>query len=108
MTDRPESHQFEKLIVHADADIQDLIPGYLTSRKKNVGDIRTALEQGDYDTVRTLGHNMKGSGGGYGFEGISEIGASMEESAKAGDAEAIQRLVVKLSDYLNRVEVIYE
>ena len=38
-----------------------------------------ALEQSDLETVRVLGHSMKGSGASYGFEGLTTIGASLED-----------------------------
>ena len=34
------------------------------------------------------GHQMAGTGGGYGFEPITEIGSALEESALAGDTRA--------------------
>ncbi len=39
--------------------------------------------RGDYATIRTLGHQMAGTGGGYGFDPITEIGGALEESALA-------------------------
>ena len=55
-----------------------------------------------------LGHSMKGAGGGYGFTGVSEIGRSIEEAAKERDASLIRMSMMKLTEYLDRVEVIYE
>lgn len=98
----------EKIIVQADAELQDIIPGFLENKRKDVKSIRAALEQGDYETVRILGHSMKGAGGGYGFDAITEIGASIEQSAKNKKSEEIIKQVDELSSYLERVEVVYE
>ena len=57
-----------------DEDLGDLIPGYLENRKKDVVEILNCLNRRDYETIRSLGHKMKGSGGGYGFDTITEIG----------------------------------
>ena len=35
-----------------------------------------------FDSLRTFGHNIKGSGGMYGFNEITEIGAVIEAAAK--------------------------
>ena len=50
----------------ADNDLADLIPGFLENRHKDVA-IQEAIEQGNYETIRVLGHTMKGAGGGYGL-----------------------------------------
>jgi hypothetical protein len=65
--------------------------------------LRFALEQGDYATIRTLGHQMAGSGAGYGFVQITEIGGTLEESALAGDAARIRDGVGALDRYLNNI-----
>lgn len=97
----------ERIVVHIDADLEDLIPGYLENRQKDIKNMKNALVKGDYDTVRILGHSMKGSGGGYGFDEISEIGKLIEESAKQKDDEAIRKLIERLSNYLERINIIY-
>jgi len=94
--------------VRVDADLQELIPGYLENRHTDVKAMLEALEQGDYETIRVLGHSMKGSGGGYGFDAITEIGSALERAAKAGDAEAIRQGVGTLQTYLQHVQVVYE
>jgi hypothetical protein len=55
-----------------------------------------ALEKQDFETIRILGHTMKGTGGGYGFDTISEMGRALEEAAKTQDTQAIYRGVATL------------
>lgn len=98
----------EKIVVHIDADLEDLIPGYLQKRQEDVKTIVDALERGDYETIRILGHTMKGTGGGYGFDAITDIGHALEDAAKTKNTEEIKRQVNELSSYLDRVEVVYE
>ena len=50
---------------------------------------------------------MKGSGGGYGFDEITDIGFKIETAAKEKNAGEILRQVHDLSDYLEKVEVVY-
>jgi HPt (histidine-containing phosphotransfer) domain-containing protein len=75
---------------------------------KDMEALREALERGDFETIRNLGHMMKGAGGGYGFPGITDIGRMLEESAKAGNAQEISRSIEALSAYMNSVEVVYD
>ncbi len=49
---------------------------------------------------------MKGSGGGYGFDGITEIGGEIETAAKRRDPVAIRIQADALSRYLARVEIV--
>jgi HPt (histidine-containing phosphotransfer) domain-containing protein len=98
----------EGTVVRIDPELQSLIPGYLENRRKDVAAISEAVEQGDYETVQRLGHSMKGSGGGYGFAAITEMGRSLEQAAKERNSEVIQRCSSELRTYLERVEVAYE
>lgn len=98
----------ERIIVHVDADLEDLIPGFLENRRKDIASMREALGRGDYQTIQILGHSMKGSGGGYGFSRISEIGHSLDQAATERDSDGIRKWVSELATYLERVEVVYQ
>lgn len=94
------------ITVPVDEDIIDLIPKYLENRRKDVRLLRRALNGGDFDTVRQLGHSMKGSGGGYGLNPVTDVGQGLEEAAKAMNAATAGQWLEKLEDFLNRVRVI--
>jgi len=108
MTQGTNIRNGERIIVIVDAEIEDLIPGFLENRRKDVKTLEQALAEGDYETIRTLGHAMKGAGGGYGFDAITDLGRSLEDAAKEGNTEEIRKRINELSDYLERVEVDYE
>ncbi|MBU2521344.1 MAG: Hpt domain-containing protein [Desulfobacteraceae bacterium] len=97
-----------KIIVRVDAEIEDLVPGFLQNRQNDIKKILEALDVGDYETIRVLGHSMKGSGGGYGFDAITDIGLSLEQAAKAKNSEEVRKWAEELSNYLENVEVAYE
>lgn len=96
-----------RIRVQIDAELADLIPGYLENRRKDIGAITEALTKDDYDVIRILGHSMKGSGGGYGFWAITEMGHAIETAAKQGNAAAIRLSVGALGDYLDRIDIFY-
>lgn len=108
MTQQSALKQDERIIVHVDPEISDLIPGFLENRRKDTKTMGDALTQGDFETIQVLGHSMKGAGGSYGFDAITDIGKSLEQAAKDKDAEVIQKWMRELSMYLDRVEVVYE
>lgn len=97
----------ERIIITVDADLKELVPGFLQTRHEDVTTLAAALEKGDWSAIYILGHSMKGSGGGYGFEEITRIGIVIETAAKAKDAAAIKAAANRLADYLGRIEVGY-
>ena len=97
-----------KITVKVDPDLEELIPGFLENRRKDIVGLRDAVARGDVKSLQSTGHSLKGVGGGYGFDGLSEIGAKIEAAAKTGDVNAIGPLVESLADYMDRVEVVFE
>jgi len=95
-------------VVHVDASLAGLIPDFLDNRRTDVDAIASALARADYDNVRILGHNMKGSGTGYGFTRITELGASLEQAAGRCASEEIRARAADLSRYLDGLHVKYE
>jgi HPt (histidine-containing phosphotransfer) domain-containing protein len=67
-----------------------------------------ALDRGDFETVESLGHGMKGAGGSWGFQGITDVGAALEQAARSANTDASHKWVDELSRYLDRVEVVYD
>ncbi|MFQ5660502.1 MAG: Hpt domain-containing protein [Gammaproteobacteria bacterium] len=98
----------EKIIVTIDSDLEDLIPGFLQNRSRDLESLREALKQKDCQAIQATGHSLKGVGGGYGFDKMSELGAEIESSAKANDLGKLAELIEQYGDYLDRIEVVYE
>ncbi|MDH4302079.1 MAG: Hpt domain-containing protein [Nitrospira sp.] len=95
-------------LVHVDASFEPLIPKFLTNRKKEVVTMREALTTQDFETVRKVAHGMKGAGGSYGFDRITDMAAVVEQAAKAGDASTIEGHLPQLGSYLDRIKVVYD
>ena len=55
--------------MRANPKFADLIPAFLRNRRQDVITMLDALDRGDFETVESLGHGMKGSGASYGFPG---------------------------------------
>ena len=102
------THKGKNIVVEVDPELEELIPKYLENRHRDVQSIVDARERGDFEAIRLLVHSMKGSGGGYGFDAITDIGQSMEQAAKAGNREEISKWAQQLQVYLDHVEVVYE
>jgi len=98
----------EKIIVHVDPDLEDIVPRFMELRHEDVQVIDAALAAGDFMALSRIGHSMKGAGAGYGFDYITELGRSVEEAAKAQDAGGVRTYAAQLVSYLARVEVVFD
>ncbi len=107
MKENTDEKNCEKIIVHIDPDLKELIPGYIENRHKDIKSITNALKNSDYTIIQTLGHGMKGSGAGYGFETITDIGKALEQAAKDKNSEEIKRRLSELKIFVERVEIVY-
>jgi CheY-like chemotaxis protein/HPt (histidine-containing phosphotransfer) domain-containing protein len=101
-----ESSRKDTILVRANPKFADLIPGFLRNRRQDVSAMLDALDRGDFETVESMGHGMKGAGSSYGFQAITDIGAALEQAAERVDNDASRKWVGELSRYLDRVEVV--
>lgn len=97
----------DRIMVEADPDLQELIPDFLARKRDDLSTMMTALERRDYAVLGAFGHRIKGEGGGFGFDAISEIGAALENAAKARDPNLVFKQVQGLANYLDRVQVVF-
>lgn len=97
-----------KITVKIDSDLEELIPGFLENRNKDLDFLDKALADGDYQSLQSIGHTLKGVGGGYGFDRMTEIGTEIENAGKNADADAAGKQIDALKEYLSRLEVVFE
>lgn len=97
----------QKITVHVDREIQDLVPTFLANRKRDLATLKEALSARNFESMRIIGHNLKGVGGGYGFHEITAIGALMEKAGKDAQTETLAELIQRYGEYLEAVEVEY-
>ena len=89
-------------------DLEDLIPVFMTNRRKELENLRAALAATDFEQLRQLGHRMRGVGNSYGFERVSSLGKEIEEGARSGDKASLASRIAEYGDYLSRVQIAYE
>jgi two-component system sensor histidine kinase/response regulator len=103
-----EEHTTGRVRVRVNSSLAELVPRFLENRRRDVEAIAAALKHADYENVRILGHNMKGTGAGYGLNRITEIGASLEQAAGRREPEEIRARAAELARYLDGLHVEYE
>ena len=79
------------------AEMQDL---YINHTSKELKKISENLNLESIDSIRTFGHNIKGSGGMYGFNEVTQIGLQIETAAKAKDLDTILSNLEDLESFL--------
>ena len=79
------------------AEMQEM---YINHTFKELKSIRENINSTTFDSLRTFGHNIKGSGGMYGFNEITEMGATIESAAKDENMDQIKSNFDKLETFL--------
>lgn len=100
-----ESTDANEYLVTMDPEIQEIIPGYVETKKQEASSLDESLSKNDFESLRIFGHSMKGSGAGYGFPRLTEIGAEMEVASKAKDREKLGKNIRDLKLYLERLKL---
>ena len=89
-----------------DPEIEKLVPEFLANRRTDLDKLRAHIDAGEWDRIKSIGHKMKGTGRGYGFPRISEIGRALEGAGADGDAGRARAGTDALEAYLERVRAI--
>lgn len=94
-----------------DPELDALKREFLTEAQDKVDEIQKALSDGNspeaLDRVAYIAHQLKGSGGSYGYERISTEAAEIEKAVEAGTPHEtvqrrIQQHVSNLTDEIDR------
>jgi CheY-like chemotaxis protein len=86
-------------------EVEELIPEYLKSKRVQIEEVRGQLAGHHLDPVRRFGHNLKGTGRGYGFPQLEDIGRIIEKSANESDEAEIARQLSVLSRIVSEAAV---
>lgn len=94
-----------RIRVEISQELEQLVSEYLEARRRECAAIEQLLHSCNVEEIRWMGHHMKGSGGSFGFDDISEIGEALENAAQESDVAGIRSAADRLERYLERVAV---
>jgi len=80
------------------------VPAFLKSRRADIETMLGSLMKGDFETVKRLGHSMRGAGASFGFQRITDIGKAIEYAAEKGDLAEVTTYLTELSSHLTEAE----
>jgi len=96
-----------RIVVAVEEGMEDVVPGYLEKRRGEVAVYAAALAQNDFDSIRNMAHKMKGTGSGYGFPVLTELGGAMEKAALNKDATQLRESLNRLAVYIESIDLKY-
>ncbi len=68
----------------ADADMAGIIAMFVGELPQRIAELQSAFARGELEQVRTLGHQLKGAAGGYGFPTVGAAAALIDQGVKDG------------------------
>jgi HPt (histidine-containing phosphotransfer) domain-containing protein len=83
-----------------DFGISELIPQYLLLCRRDLEALQAALATGDFEKIKIVGHNLKGSGSAYGFPEVTEWGRLLEQAGKNKDRASAEQGVSSFTQFL--------
>lgn len=98
----------EKIKIVVDRDFEVILPRYIKARLNEIMTLKEKLTQHDFDRIAAIGHKIKGSGGGYELDTLSEIGEKIEKAAKQEDEKELEIIFDEMSSYLENLDIVYE
>ena len=92
-------------ILRDDASLEDVVLAFVGGLKTRISEMETAARNGDFEALRTSAHQLKGSGGGYGYPALTDHAAALERQAQAQASGECVAAVAELKDLCGRIVV---
>lgn len=92
-------------LIQEDASYADIVVQFVDGLSKRLTTMEDAVREADLDALRGAAHQLKGSGGGYGYPILTELARELEERAKAGTLEECAKQVDELKEVAKRIVV---
>jgi PAS domain S-box-containing protein len=83
------------------SDVAALVPQYLASKWRQMEEAQGHLSEHDLEPIRRFGHNLRGTGRGYGFPTLEHIGKDLEAAAAACEEVRIAQQLECLRQFLD-------
>src|SRR5258706_16402618 len=94
----------EKIQLHVEPALRELVPGFLANRRKDLEVIGRALSSGNLEAIRVVGHNIRCFSRVYGFEELTALGEEIQQAAADASTLRIAHPQTQLASYLARID----
>lgn len=92
-------------LVREDEAFTEIVAEFLEGLNTRLKTMQDAIGSGDFDALRVAAHQLKGSGGGYGYPALTEHAARLEQSAIENAIETCKKTVAELDALCARLVV---
>jgi HPt (histidine-containing phosphotransfer) domain-containing protein len=89
-----------------DVEMRPILKIFVDGLGEHCAELDRGLREGDSETVRRIGHQLKGSGTGYGYPALSEAGRALEDAVvEAGTVnETVHAAAAELIGVCRRIQ----
>ncbi|HYG55504.1 MAG TPA: hypothetical protein VD965_09440 [Burkholderiales bacterium] len=91
--------------VKIDPSVKELMPSFISNRRRDLEAMRDALQAGDLEAIREVGRNIRCFSRVYGIDELTALGEDIHAAADEGSSLRILHLQRKLADYIERLEI---
>lgn len=90
-----------------DPDYAELLPLFVDELPSMRRTLLEFAKVCDFENVKREAHKLRGTAGGYGYQGLSQLAGQLEDTCKtsARDSTAILQELDRLIGYIERVRV---
>lgn len=88
-----------------DPDYSELLNYFVDALPERFARLLELQERGEIEPLQELAHQLKGTGGGYGFPGLTEAARELESACKEKNQDLISKQLEQLTDYMSRIAV---
>ncbi|CUS98457.1 Hpt domain-containing protein [Candidatus Kryptobacter tengchongensis] len=87
-----------------DFNLKNLQKIFLSIAEKKAKQMMEAIELKNFDLVKLYAHQLKGSGGSYGFSRITEISSQIEQKCIQNSCDEVIKLVQELHNLIDKLK----
>lgn len=93
--------------VRVPVELRPLLSGFFERRKSEAMSLEELLSADRYSDIARIGHKLKGSGRGYGFEVLSVLGERLEVAAWGGDENEVKSVIQNYVTLIDEIGHLY-
>jgi len=101
----PDNRPIASHLVKEDPTFADIVVEFVNDLPKRLRSLEEALQQADFDKLSSAAHQLKGSGGGYGYPILTERASKLEQQARINAFDECSALLEELKQICARVVV---
>lgn len=92
-------------LLNEDPETIDLIKNFVGNFSKSLSKIEKFIEQQHWDKLLDVLHQIKGTGGNFGYPEICSVAVEMESHTKGKDTSALYQLLSELKEVHSKMEM---